>query len=442
MKRLYDLLVIGAGSGGLASARRAAKYGKKVGIIEGGKLGGTCVNLGCVPKKVMWNAACMLEDLKISESFGIKIQQSTSFPVLKANRDQYISKLNGIYLNNLVKDHIDVISGWGKFVDPNTVQVGNQEYSAENIVIATGSTPLLPSFPGKELVFTSEDFFKLEKLPEKVLVIGNGYIAAEIAGIFRAFSVDTTISIRNPSFLRTFDCDIGAFLTKIYSAHGVRFQYCSEIQNISRSNNLLKVITNNSTEEYSAVFSAIGRIANISGLNLEKIGVKLESGHIVADKYDQTSVKGVYAIGDVVSKVSLTPVAIAAGRKLSDRLFAGKTKIMDYENIPSVVFSHPPIGSIGMTESQAKTKFSDVKVYKSEFNSMFYALSQEKTLTFMKLIVAGSDEKIVGLHGCGKGIDEMIQGFAVGIKMGATKEDFDNTIAIHPTASEEFLTLS
>jgi glutathione reductase (NADPH) len=441
MKKIYDYLVIGAGSGGMASARRAAKYGKKVGIIESKELGGTCVNLGCVPKKIMWNSANLLEDSKVSEGYGISFTNATSFSALKRNRDAYILKLNNIYQTNLQKENIEIIKGTGRFDSPKTVKVGSDVYCSDNILIATGSSPLLPNFPGKEFLYTSDDFFKLESLPKKVLVIGNGYIAAELAGIFNTYGVDTTIIIRGQRFLSGFDHDISAFLHKIYASEGIKFIFSSEIQSISRSDDDFLVKINDNLEKYSYVISSIGRTPNTYGLNLEGLGIKLQSGHVYTDEFDNTTVPGIYAVGDVVDKPKLTPVAIAAGRKLSDRLFGNKVAKMEYNYIPTVVFSHPPIGSVGLTELQARDLYPDTKVYKTQFNSMFYAVSSHKVPTLIKLIVAGKDEKVVGLHGIGRGMDEIVQGFAVAIKMGATKKDFDSTIAIHPTVSEEFVTL-
>ena len=284
MKKIYDYLVIGAGSGGLASARRAAKYNKKVGIIESNKLGGTCVNKGCVPKKIMWNAASLIEDFKISSSYGIESNYSSSFNALKANRDAYISRLNAIYQNNLIKDGIDIIKGWGKFIDKNTIQVENNLYHADNILIATGCSPILPTIEGKEFIYTSDEFFQLEKLPEKVLIIGNGYISAELAGIFNSYGVDTTISIRNDIFLRGFDHEIGELLQKIYAAHGIKFNFSSNVKRISQSGGLLAVDDGKSIQNFSHVFSAIGRNPNTEGINLENIGIKLKSGHILVDE--------------------------------------------------------------------------------------------------------------------------------------------------------------
>jgi glutathione-disulfide reductase len=440
--KTYDYLVIGAGSGGLASARRAAKYGKKVAIIEGQDLGGTCVNLGCVPKKVMWNAANLIEDMKVAQGYGIDFTYQASFGTLKKNRDSYIARLNNIYKNNLLKEGVDLIRGWGYFESSNTIRVNSDVYSAEHILIATGSKALIPECPGKEFFYTSDDFFKLENAPEKVLIVGNGYIAVEIAGVFISYGVDTTILIRNEQLLRTFDKDLGEVLRKVYSSYGIKFIESDEVLSISKSGNNLLVKTNTTSDEYSCVFSAIGRVSNFSELNLDKINLNTESGYIHTDEWDNTSVPGIYAVGDVTNKPKLTPVAIAAGRKLSDRLFGNKVVKMDYENIASVIFSHPPIGTIGLSEAEARSLYSDVKVYKTQFNSMFYAVSDHKITTFLKLIVVGENEKIVGLHGIGRGIDEMIQGFSVAIKMGATKKDFDRTIAIHPTVSEEFVTLT
>lgn len=447
MQRSFDYIVIGAGSGGLASARRAAKYGKSVAIIESTYLGGTCVNVGCVPKKVTWNACHILEELRYAESYGISVQSHEfDFTEFKKRRDGYVSKLNDIYHNNLRNDNVTLIRGLATFKDANTIEVeGEGEFTAPHILIATGSTAIKPQIPGSEFLSTSDDFFALDILPHRVLVIGNGYIAAELSNVFNTLGVETAIAIRGTDFLGRFDRSITEQLAAVMLEEGVNFLWDREVVEVKKEENeYIAVFQNGETFKADFILAAIGRSPNTSKLNLKAAGIIQDRfNNVRVDEYENTNVEGVYAVGDVTGNLQLTPVAIAAGRKLSDRLFGGIPDAkMDYDLVPTVMFTHPPIGSIGFTEQSARQKYGDeIKVYSAKFNNMYYALGAKKVPTFMKLVCLGPEEKVIGLHAIGRNVDEMIQGFSVAIKMGATKRDFDNTVAIHPTASEEFVTM-
>ena len=446
MHKAVDYLVIGGGSGGLASARRAAKYGKKVALIEANRLGGTCVNVGCVPKKIMWNACSMVHDLELAKDYGIESSHTLHWDVLKNNRDAHIAKLNQIYSNNLQKDNVEVIDGWASFKDPHTVKVeGFGEISAPHILIAPGSKATMPDIPGAEHLLNSDDFFLFDKAPSKALVIGNGYIAAELAGVLNSFGTETYINIRGEQFLRAFDRSITEVLEEVMARDGIKFLKSRILTSVHKEDNGYSVTFNTGeTFNFEKVICAIGREANVEGLGLEAAGVRLHStGFIETDEYENTNVEGLYSLGDVNGKLQLTPVAIAAGRALADRLFGGKPDAkLDYDSVPTVMFTHPPVGCVGLTEEEARTRFGDsVKVYRTRFNNLFYAVSEHKTPTLMKLVCVGQEERVVGLHALGKGVDEMVQGFAVAVKMGATKAQFDKTVAIHPTASEELVTM-
>lgn len=428
MKKVYDFLVLGGGSGGVAAAYSAAKYGKKVAVIESQRLGGTCVNIGCVPKKVMWFGSAMIEDFKRANCFGIDLKYSMNFEKLKNNRDAYVKGINLDYESMLKEEKIDYIRGFGRFIDSSTIEVGTENILSKHILIATGSSPLLPDIIGKEHLCTSDDFFALKSLPKDVLIIGNGYIAAELAGIFNTFGSNVSIAIRGTSFLRGFDQEIGEIMGQIYTKSGIRLLFNTDAKEVSFKVGKFQVKIGEKLELFDKIFAATGRASNIHGINLEKIGVKIENGSIWIDDYERTNLPGIYAIGDVTSKIKLTPVASAAGKKLVERLFNNGTAKMDYTNIPSVVFSHPPIGVIGMTELQARAVFEDVNVYKTSFDDINFSLSSHKVPNFMKMICAGKDEKIVGLHALGRSIDEAMQGLAVAVKMGARKADFDNSV--------------
>ncbi|RUS25679.1 hypothetical protein BC938DRAFT_471799 [Jimgerdemannia flammicorona] len=466
-RETYDLVVIGGGSGGLACARRAAgQYGARVALVESsGRLGGTCVNVGCVPKKVMWNTASIAEALHDAAGYGFDIPaHNFNWNVIKNKRDAYIKRLNGIYENNLVKDNVEYIKGYASFASKNVVRIQNgdetEELEAKKILIATGGRPLIPSVshvPGADLGISSDGFFLLEQQPKKIAIVGTGYIGVEIGGVFNTLGSEVTIFSRSNEILRTFDPIIKDTLLKEMTRQGVKFVPNSSVQElravgpapagIEGQGRPVSVQYTTSgekkEEEFDVLIWAIGRSPNVEGLGLEEVGVKLGGGgFIVSDEYQNTTTDNIYALGDVSGVALLTPVAIAAGRKLSDRLF-GPARFhnakLDYNNIPTVVFSHPTSGTIGLTEPDARAKYGDanVKTYVSLFTNMYNAMTDHKPPTAYKLVVVGEEEKVVGMHIIGRGSDEILQGFAVAIKMGATKADFDNAVAIHPTAAEE-----
>ncbi|XAO25500.1 glutathione-disulfide reductase [Cryptococcus bacillisporus CA1280] len=464
----YDYLVIGGGSGGLASARRAGSYGAKVGLVEvSPRLGGTCVNVGCVPKKIMWYTADVAENLRKSAQYGFgkegegyKLAADFNWTELKHKRDAYIHRLNGIYETNLEKDHVDHHQGWASFVDANTVQIepsNGDKYTvkAKHIVIAVGGRPTVPSeqkIPGASYGITSDEFFELETQPKRVAVVGAGYIAVELAGVFNTLGSETHLVIRHNQLLRSFDPMMSEVLVPCMEKAGMKIHKKTHVKKVEKtSSGSLLVHFDSSLEpiEVDCLVWAIGRHADTAKLGLDKAGVKYDKkGDVIVDDYQNTNVPGIYAVGDVGGKMLLTPVAIAAGRRLSNRLFGPekfKNDKLSYDNIPSVVFSHPTIGAIGLSEPEAREKFGDdnIKIYKTSFRAMSFAMLDEdhKQPTAYKLICTGPEEKVVGLHIIGEGSDEMLQGFGVAIKMGTTKEDFDSCVAIHPTSSEELVTL-
>lgn len=464
----YNYLVIGGGSGGVASARRAAKFGAKALVIEGNRLGGTCVNVGCVPKKVMWSAATMAKSLTEARNYGFDdadpaIASNFNWAAFKAKRDAYIKRLNGIYERNLEKEGVDYVYGWAKFLNDSTVQVelrepdskGNKtkQYTADHILIATGGAPKIPgNIPGAEYGTTSDGFFELEKQPKRVAVVGAGYIGVELAGVFHGLGSETHLIIRYDKVLRAFDPVISDNITELYEKHGVNVhKNILSVKSVEKlSDGSLKVqLDDTKSIIVDELIWTIGRHTLVDALNLNAAGVKTnEKGIIAVDDYQNTSVPRIYSVGDVIGKIDLTPVAIAAGRKLSTRLFGGeeyKDLKQDYNNVPSVIFSHPEAGSIGLSEPEAKKKYGDenIKVYNSKFTGMYYApLDQEQKFpSIYKLVVAGPEEKVVGLHIVGDDTSEILQGFGVAIKMGATKKDFDSCVAIHPTSAEELVTL-
>ena len=449
MTTKFDFIVIGGGSGGIASARRAAEYGAKVLVIEYGPLGGTCVNVGCVPKKVMWMTSQISEMLELAGDYGFDVEnKGFVWPKIKQSRDAYVKRLNGIYKNNLDNSGITTIIGTGKFIDANTVEVNGESYEAQHILIATGGTPSVPNIPGAELGISSDGFFELEEQPENVLVIGAGYIATELAGLMHGLGSNVSMLLRKDKLLRSFDHDIHEFVMSEMQQSGINIMTNIGLKSlIRREDGTLGYIDQDDVEHgnYHSIIWAVGRHTNISSLELESAGIVTnDRGYIDTDEFQNTNIAGVYAVGDVTPRAQLTPVAVAAGRRLSNRLFNDQTNDkLDYENIPTVIFSHPPVGTVGMSEADARETFDpqSIKIYKSNFIDMKYAVSDHKPKTLVKLIVQGENEKIVGCHVAGNGADEMIQGFAVAVKMGATKADFDNTVAIHPTASEELVTL-
>ena len=446
----YDYLAIGGGSGGIASINRAASYGKKCAIIEAKHLGGTCVNVGCVPKKVMWYGANIAEAIyKYAPDYGFDIDvKGFEFATLVKNRTAYIDRIHTSYNNVLTKNGVDVITGYAKFVNKNTVEVNGENISADHILIAVGGTPARPDIPGAEYGIDSDGVFELQILPKRVAIVGAGYIAVEIAGVFNALGSETHLFVRKDRPLRQFDGDIVDVLTKVMADDGLTLHTHATPKEVIKNldNSITLVLEDGRTQTVDTLIWAIGRKPLTQDLGLDNAGVLTNTqGKIMTDKFQNTNVSGIYAVGDVIENgIELTPVAVAAGRRLSERLFNKKPdEHLDYTLVPTVVFSHPPIGTIGLSEDPAKEQFGDdnVKVYQSNFTPMYSAVTNHRQPCRMKLICAGNDEKIVGLHGIGFGVDEMIQGFAVAIKMGATKADFDDTVAIHPTGSEEFVTM-
>ena len=445
----YDIIAIGGGSGGSATMNRAAMHGAKAAVIEGNIIGGTCVNVGCVPKKVMWYGAQVSETLKnYAADYGYTIgETSFDFKTLRKNREAYIERSRQAFSNNFNRNGVDYIEGYARFVDKNTVEVNGEQIRAKHIVIATGSYAFVPNVPGSELGGTSDDVFAWEELPESVSIIGAGYIAVELAGVLHGLGVKTDLFVRKGGPLRGFDQGIVEVLVEEMKKNGQPLHTHKVPQKLEKLDNgdIQIHFEDGTTHTSQKVIWAVGRKANVSQLNLEAAGVALnERGFIQVDEYQNTTTPGIYALGDVSGEKELTPVAVKAGRTLSERLFNGKTDAkMDYELIPTVVFSHPAIGSIGLSQEQAEAKYGaeNIKVYESNFAGMYSAITVHRQMTKLKLITLGEEEKIIGLHGIGEGVDEMIQGFAVALKMGATKADFDATVAIHPTASEEFVTM-
>ena len=447
--REYDIIAIGGGSGGSATMNRAAMHGAKAAVIEGNIIGGTCVNVGCVPKKVMWYGAQVSETLKnYAADYGYTIgETSFDFKTLRKNREAYIERSRQAFSNNFNRNGVDYIEGYARFVDKNTVEVNGEQIRAKHIVIATGSYAFIPNVPGSELGGTSDDVFAWEELPESVSIIGAGYIAVELAGVLHALGVKTDLFVRKGGPLRGFDQGIVEVLVEEMKKNGQPLHTHKVPQKLEKLDNgdIQIYFEDGTTHTSQKVIWAVGRKANTQQLNLEAAGVELtERGFIQVDEYQNTTTPGIYALGDVSGEKELTPVAIKAGRTLAERLFNSKTDAkMDYELIPTVVFSHPAIGSIGLTQEQAEAKYGaeNIKVYQSTFAGMYSAITVHRQMTKLKLITLGEEEKVIGLHGIGEGIDEMIQGFAVAVKMGATKADFDATVAIHPTVSEEFVTM-
>ena len=448
MSKHYDLLAIGAGSGGLSAAERAAMHGKKAAVIESGRLGGTCVNVGCVPKKVMWNAAGIAHSLRDAQGYGFDVMVNNfDWGQLVQGRDQYIQGINDWYQTYLKDSDIEVIHGSARFVDAHTLEVDGQHYTADHIVISPGGVPMIPAIPGAEHGITSDGFFALQEQPKRVAIVGAGYIAVELAGLLKALGCEVDLLLRGQHFLSSFDAMLRESLMEEMINDGVNILpniSINEVERDAKGQLSLHAQGGHELTGFDCLIWAIGRAPNTADLNLEAAGIDTdERGYIPCDEFQNTTVAGVYAVGDVTGRAQLTPVAIAAARRLGDRLFNNQPeRRLDYENIPTVMFSHPPIGTVGLTESEARATHGDaVKVYQTRFTPMYHAPTAHKTKTAMKLVCVGAKEKIVGIHMIGHGCDEMLQGFAVALKMGATKKDFDETVAIHPTSSEELVTM-
>ena len=465
MSKHYDLISIGAGSGGLSIAERAASYGAKVAVIENKELGGTCVNVGCVPKKVMWYAAGLAHGLQDAQDYGFNINLEgeggkLNWEKLVMKRDNFIGGILDWYDGYLGDAGVDVINGAAKFIDNKTIEVegddGIETYTADNIVIATGGRPIIPTdIEGAELGIDSDGFFQdLDEVqPQKVVVVGGGYIALELAMLMDGLGSDVSVLHQGWPVLEGFDNTIQDALSAQMKSDGLKRYHNEIISKIEKQmDGKLDIYFEDGSDimDVDALIWAIGRRPNLDNIDLENTGVKLsERGTVIVDDEERTSVDNIYAIGDVIGKAPLTPVAIAAGRRLGDRLYGGKpNRKMSYDNIATVMFTHPPIGTIGMSEEKARETFpgaegsaDGIKIYQTDFVPMYHQLTRHKVKTHMKLIVQGENEKIIGCHIIGLGADEMLQGFAVAIRMGATKADFDDTIAIHPVSAEELVTM-
>ena len=449
MSKHYDYIAIGGGSGGIASVNRAASYGKKCALIEAGDLGGTCVNVGCVPKKVMWYSAQIADAIqKYGSDYGFNSElKSFDWKKLVENRQAYIQRIHASYQSGLSKNQVDVIHGFATFVDHKTIEVNGETFTADHILIATGTQPSRPNIEGAEHGIDSNGFFELQELPKRTAIIGSGYIAVELAGVLNSLGSNVQLFIRKHLPLRSLDKFLGETLLESMRSDHIQVHTQATPVKVSKleDQSLLLQLEDGTQHIIDCLIWAIGREPNTKALKLERTHIQLDdSGYIQVDQFQNTSQSGLYAVGDITGKAELTPVAVAAGRKLSERLFNGKSEeYLNYENIPTVVFSHPPIGTVGLTEEQAIAQFGQdqIKVYSSSFTSMYTAVTQHRQVSKMKLICSGVDEKIIGIHGIGYGMDEILQGFAVALKMGATKKDFDDTVAIHPTSAEEFVTM-
>lgn len=450
MSRHYDYLSIGAGSGGIASANRAAIRGAKAAVIEAKAVGGTCVNVGCVPKKVMWYGAHIAEALKYAPSYGFDIEQRRyDWATMVKSREAYIERIHGGYKRGFEGNGVEYIEGFATFVDANTVEVNGERITADHITIAVGGRPIKPDLPGAEYGIDSDGFFALTEQPKKAIVVGAGYIAVEIAGVFHALGTDTHLLVRQDRPLRDFERSIVDSLVARLEQDGPQLHPYSEVKKVEQNDDGTLAVTTMNDEiidDVDCLVWAIGREPATDAINLAAAGVESdEQGYILVDEYQNTNVEGIYAVGDITGAAQLTPVAIKAGRLLAERLFnpALPDARMDFSLIPTIVFSHPPIGTIGMTELEAVEAYGkdDITIYDSSFAAMYNAVTPHRALSHFKLICAGDDEKVIGLHGIGEGMDEILQGFAVAIKMGATKADFDATVALHPTSAEEFVTM-
>jgi glutathione reductase (NADPH) len=443
----YDLIVIGGGSGGLACAQRAAEHGARAIVLEPHRLGGTCVNVGCVPKKLMWHGAATAHTLAEAADYGFDLTvHGHHWDKLKAARDDYVARLNEIYAQNLARRGVPWLKSAGQFRDSHTIQAGERVLSAEHVVIATGGRPILPRVPGADLGITSDGFFELATRPQRVAVVGSGYVAVELASSFAALGSQVSLFMRHERLLREFDAMLAMALMKELAADGLELITHAVPAALTRSSAGLELVLADARRfpGFDCLLWAIGRDPAINTLALERAGIATtHDGAIATDAQQNASAPGVYAIGDVTGRIALTPVAIAAGRALSDRLFGQQPeRRLDYDLVPTVIFSHPPIGTVGLSEADARVLHGDnVRVYTTSFVPLYHGLTARKRRVTMKLVCTGSDERIIGLHVIGLGAEELLQGFAVALKMGARKRDFDATVAIHPTVAEEFVTL-
>ncbi|GAA4337324.1 glutathione-disulfide reductase [Variovorax defluvii] len=441
----FDLFVIGGGSGGVRAARMAAQRGARVALAECAELGGTCVNVGCIPKKLYSYAAGYAESFEEAAGFGWQLAGAPRFDwnVLKANRAREITRLNGIYKSLLEGAGVTLIQGWAQLADANTVQIGEQRRTARHILVATGGMPFLPELAGREHVVVSDAMFDLDPFPKRLLVVGGGYIACEFASIFNGLGAQVTQLHRSAHLLNGFDEDLRQFLAKEMTRSGVDIRFNSEIGMITRQDSgLCALLSRGQRVEADTILYATGRIPNTQGLGLEAAGVALdERGGVVVDAHYRSSVPSIFAVGDVSTRQQLTPVALAEAMAVVDALFGAGPRELDYEFTPTAVFTHPNIGTCGYTEAEARSKFGKLDIYNSEFKALRHTLSGSGERTFMKVIVERKTDRVIGLHMVGPDAGEVVQGFAVAMRAGATKKVFDRTIGIHPTVAEEFVTM-
>ncbi len=440
----YDLFVIGAGSGGVRASRISAGFGAKVGIAEDGRLGGTCVNVGCVPKKLLVYASHAGEELEDAAAYGWTTQGvAFDWPRLIANKDKEIARLNCIYRRMLDGAGVELHAARASLIDAHTLKVGDRQFTAERILIATGGWPKLPEVPGIEHAITSNEAFFLKALPDRIAVVGGGYIAVEFAGIFNGLGARVTELYRGEQILRGFDDDIRHGLAGEMIKKGIDLRLGVNVTAIEQTGDGLKLtLTDGSTLAVDCVMYATGRAPNTADLNLDAVGVARDAkGAIMVDGYSKSSVDTIYAIGDVTDRINLTPVAIMEGMALARTLFGGQPTPADHVNVPSAVFSQPPIGTVGLTEAAARAEFGAVEIYRATFKPMKHTLTGREETTLMKLVVDPATDRVVGAHMLGPEAGEIIQGIGIAVKMGATKAQFDATIGIHPTAAEEFVTM-
>ncbi len=447
MTQSWDLVVIGGGSGGLACAQRAARHGARVAVAEPGPLGGTCVNVGCVPKKIMYHAAELAHGIADAADYGFSVSLTHhDWGVLKARRDAYVERLRGIYLRNLEESGATLLRARARIVGPGRIEAAGGLHEAAHIVVATGGRPIVPELPGAGSGITSDGFFALERMPASVAIIGSGYVAAELSGVFSALGARVAVAFRSDRLLRSFDDMLSSRLMAAMQADGIEIAAGKVPAAIETSGDghCVRLAGGQTLGPFECVIWAVGRTPNASGLGLEEAGVTLgPRGEIATDLRQDTRVAGIHAIGDVTGRSELTPVAVAAGRRLADRLFGGEPdRHLDYRLVPTVVFSHPPVGTVGLTEADARAAHGDsVAVFRRDFMPLYHGITSRRRRAEVKLVTVGAERRIVGLHAIGMGADELLQGFAVALRLGATKRDFDDTIAIHPTSAEELVTL-
>jgi len=447
MTQSWDLIVIGGGSGGLACAQRAARHGARVAVAEPGQLGGTCVNVGCVPKKIMYHAADVAHALVDAADYGFTIGKTQhDWAALKSRRDSYVERLRGIYRENLDKSGAELFRARAHIAAPGRVAIGDDVHEARHVVVATGGRPLVPDIPGAGHGLTSDGFFELERMPARVAIIGSGYVAAELSGVFAALGSRVTLAIRYDHVLRSFDRMLSTRLMAAMQADGIEIVHYAVPTALEPSpeGHRIRLAGGATLGPFDAVIWAVGRVPNTEQLGLREAGVTIgEDGEVATDLRQDTNVDGIHAIGDVTARMELTPVAIAAGRRLADRLFGGDpARHLDYHMVPTVVFSHPPIGTVGLSEEDAREAFGDgVEVFSHDFMPLYHGVTQRRRRAEVKLVCTGRERRIIGLHAIGMGADELLQGFAVALRLGATKRDFDDTVAIHPTSAEELVTL-